>query len=144
MPVSDSHGLSNKRTSSTVPANILFHQRLQGVLLSINSPPLEWSTSCQCHISTNFVRHQAPCRCRYPKTVIVNMFSTEFNYTQVLPFPKNCDRLAFIIGKMCVFLPYYCFNRKREAVPLQNCPRVSLFGHRYRAGIYDIESYLVL
>ena len=36
------------RTSSMVPANILLHQHLQGILLFINIPPLEWST-CQCH-----------------------------------------------------------------------------------------------
>ena len=42
--ISDNHGRSNQKTSSTVTTNILFHQRLQRIPLSINSPPLEWST----------------------------------------------------------------------------------------------------
>ena len=52
-----SHGCNIKKTSSTLPVNILFYQQLQGILLSINSPPLKWST-CQCNISANFGRLQ--------------------------------------------------------------------------------------
>ena len=56
-PVPDSHGCNIKKTSSTLPVIILFNQQLQGILLSINSPPLKWST-CQCNISANFGRLQ--------------------------------------------------------------------------------------
>ena len=53
------------------PSNILFHQRLNEILLSINNPPLE-QYACQCHIGTKSGRLQAPCRCRYSTTTLLH------------------------------------------------------------------------
>ena len=76
-----------------------------------------------------------------PACLTVYLICELFN-AQVLAFTKTGDHLAFTVGS--IFLPHYCFNRKKRGSSIAEVSSGISLADSYRPDIYDIGSCVVL